>query len=598
MENFIVRFLVCNIFISAIIGILSAAKYLFKNILTSRMQYHLWFLLLGLLAIPFIPMRSNGAIPLFSWGEAFRSALSPNTAATLEKAISHSIPAASNWLNDFALSVSKKTSSPAVLVLYGIWISGMSAMIMSAVKSKIHLNALKKSALPLQNREIRKIYQHCLNEMHIKKDIPVYSTAFLKSPIITGFLKPCIYLPIHLISDYDAAAMRYILLHELQHYKHKDALANYFITLTGILYWFNPFVWYALKEMCNDREVACDTSVLEMLYEDDYEKYGITLINFAEKVSLTSFPFSSGISGTMKQMKKRILNIASYEKLSLQKKLRGSAAFALIALLLFTFAPALSAHAASQNRYQWKTMSKHISQRDLSAYFGDYKGSFVLYDLENDCWTIHDMQRATLRVAPNSTYKIYDALFGLEKSIITPENSRMAWDKEIYPFEAWNADQNLYSAMSSSVNWYFQRIDSQLGTSSIYDYIQKIGYGNKNITGDSSTYWLESSLKISPVEQVELLIRLYNNDFGFAGKNIAAVKNSIHLFSSESGSLYGKTGTGRINGQNVNGWFIGYVEDSGHTCFFAVNIAAGSNASGSHASEIALSILSDMNIWK
>ena len=65
------------------------------------------------------------------------------------------------------------------------------------------------------------------------------------------------------------------------------------MNLAGVIYWFNPLVWYALKEMRNDREVACDTSVLKMLEEDAYEDYGNTLINFAEKVSLTPFPFAA-----------------------------------------------------------------------------------------------------------------------------------------------------------------------------------------------------------------------------------------------------------------------------------------------------------------
>ena len=96
--------------------------------------------------------------------------------------------------------------------------------------------------------------------------------------------------------------------------KHKDGIANYLMNLAGIIYWFNPLVWYALKEMRSDREIACDTSVLQLLKSEDYVAYGNTLINFAEKISLTSFPFASGISGNMKQMKRRILNIASYER--------------------------------------------------------------------------------------------------------------------------------------------------------------------------------------------------------------------------------------------------------------------------------------------
>ncbi len=47
--------------------------------------------------------------------------------------------------------------------------------------------------------------------------------------------------------------------------------------------------------MRNDREIACDTSVLEMLNENTYEEYGNTLINFAEKVSLAHFPFAAGL---------------------------------------------------------------------------------------------------------------------------------------------------------------------------------------------------------------------------------------------------------------------------------------------------------------
>ncbi len=126
------------------------------------------------------------------------------------------------------------------------------------------------------------------------------------------------------------------------------------------------------------------------------------------------------------------------------------------------------------------------------------------------------MEHATLRVAPNSTYKIYDALFGLEEGIITPADSFIAWDGETYPFEAWNADHTLQSAMQSSVNWYFQAMDEQLGAASVYNYIQEIGYGNENMSGDFPTYWMESSLEISPVEQVELLMKLQDNEFGFA----------------------------------------------------------------------------------
>ena len=598
MANFMIRFFICNVFISGIIGILLIVKQIFKNSLSSRMQYNLWFLLLGLLAVPFIPFRFIGLPQIFYWLGSLRSSPSSSAGTDISGTAEAVTTGNTNWMNDFTLSVNSETPPIAGYILLGIWIVGILAMIILVIKSSLRLHTLEESALPLQNQEVHRLYHRCLEEMGIHRDIPVYSTAFLKSPIIVGLLKPCIYLPIHLISDYDETDMRYMLLHELQHYKHHDVIANYLMNLAGVVYWFNPLVWYALKEMRNDREVACDTSVLKMLEEDAYEDYGNTLINFAEKVSLTPFPFAAGLGGNMKQMKRRIINIASYEKPTFMKRLKGMTAFMLTAVLLLGLAPILSTYAAEVSHYQWKTSSENISYVDFSSYFGEYEGSFVLYDLENDSWSIHDMDHATLRVAPDSTYKIYDALFGLEEGVITPENSFIAWNGENYPFEAWNADQTLQSAMASSVNWYFQSVDEQLGTTSVYDYIKEIGYGNKNMSGDFSTYWMESSLKISPIEQVELLTQLQNNNFGFAPENINAVKDSICLSSSDAGTFYGKTGTGRVDGQDVNGWFIGYIETADNTYFFATNIGADSDATGGNATEITMSILSDMNIWK
>ena len=618
MADFMVRFFICNVFMSGIIGILLTARRIFKNNLSSRMQYNLWFLLLGLLAVPFMPFRLTGFPQIFSWLGSLRSSPASGTRTAMGEAVGMKLTGNADWMNDFALSVNSGTSSIAGYLLFGIWIAGIFAMMIFVIKSLLRLRTLKKSALPLQNPEVRRLYRRCMEEMRIHRNISVYSTAFLKSPIIAGLLKPCIYLPIHLISDYtlshcsnsegvcitgypdgcSESDLRYMLLHELQHYKHKDAVGSFLMNLAGVIYWFNPLVWYAMKEMRNDREIACDTSVLKMLEEDAYEDYGNTLINFAEKVSLTPFPFAASLGGNMEQMKRRIINIASYEKPTFIKRVQGMTAFMLTAVLLIGFAPFISTYAADGSHCQWDSSSENISYADLSKYFGEYKGSFVLYDLENDDWCIYNMEHATLRVAPDSTYKIYDALFGLEEGVITPENSFIAWNGQTYPFEAWNADQTLQSAMNSSVNWYFESVDEQLGAADISNYIQKIGYGNENISGDFSTYWMESSLKISPIEQVELLTKLQNNSFGFAPENINAVKDAICLSSSDSGTFYGKTGTGRVDGQDVNGWFAGLLETTDNTYFFAANINADSNATGGNAAEITMSILSDMNIWK
>ena len=598
MAAFGIRFFLCNIFICIIISFLIILKRVFKNYLTSRMQFNLWFLLLGILAVPFVPFRPASFTQILALLGAWRNAASSNKGTITEDILNTNTSGAVKQMNDFALSVSRETPSIIGLILCGIWLVGILVMTLLVIKSVSRLNAMKKSALPLQNKTVRILYHNCLWELKIKRNIPVYSTAFLKSPVIVGLFNPRIYLPIHLISDFNTVDMRYMLLHELQHYRHKDALAGFFMNFFGVLYWCNPCVWYALKEMRSDREVACDTSVLKLLDESDYEDYGNTLINFAQKVSLTPFPFAAGISGSMKQMQQRIANISSYKKPSVFRKLKGFTAFVTISVILSGLAPLLSTYAAEQSRYQWNIPSDKVSTIDLSAYFSGYEGSFVLYDLNGDTWNVYDMEQATLRTAPNSTYKIYNALFGLEEGVIAPDDSFMAWDGTNHPFEAWNRNQDLFSAMQSSVNWYFEEIDKQIGSATIQNYIRKIGYGNENISADLSSYWMQGALKISSVEQVELLTALHNNQFDFAPENVNAAKNAICLFSSEGKNFYGKTGTGRVDGQDVNGWFVGLLETADNTYFFATNIQNDSDATGSKAADITKAVLSALNLWK
>ena len=608
MELFVIRFFLCNLLIAGIVGLLLAARRLFRRQLTSRMRYHLWFLLLTLLAVPFLPIRfetfretlSRAAARLLPSAETAFSA-----SGALKPLHSPGVSAAA-WMEDFTLSVSRQTPSALSVFLLLLWICGMLAMALFLLRSRLHLRALKRSALPLQNENVKSMYARCLRELGIKKDIPVCSTAWLRSPVLTGLFHPCIYLPIRLISEAEqsgSADLRYILLHELAHYRHRDTLVNELMNLAGIFYWFHPFVWLALREMRDDREMACDASVLDLLGEDACEDYGDTLIRFAGTFSTAPFPFSSALSGSMRQLRRRIANIASYEKTSPARRLRGAAVFLLIAALLVPLAPALSTHAFEEDHYSWPAAENagqpgngQISQTDLSGYFGSAQGSFVLYDAKEDHWTIHNMDAATRRVSPDSTWKIYDALLGLEHGVIAPEQSNLSWDGQTWPFEEWNRDQDLASAMAYSVNWYFHSIDQRLGAAAVSDFLHDIGYGNEDMSGGLSSYWMESTLKISPVEQVELLIRFRENDLGFDQENIDAVKETLRLSSATSAALYGKTGTGRVEGADVNGWFVGYLETSDNVWYFAANIQDSSGATGSRATEITENILRDLGI--
>ena len=90
-------------------------EFLFKKILksrlTSRTQYNLWFLPLCLMAVPFIPVRSDRMFSVFSLFMNFDhgTALLNNTANTTNTS---ALPdTASGWMNDFTVSVSSRVPS-------------------------------------------------------------------------------------------------------------------------------------------------------------------------------------------------------------------------------------------------------------------------------------------------------------------------------------------------------------------------------------------------------------------------------------------------------------------------------------------------------
>jgi len=102
VTSFMIRFLICNVFISGIIGILLIAKRIFKDNLSSRMQYNLWLFLLGLLIVPFIPFRPIGFPQMFSWLGNLRTSPASNENATIGEIANTNTIEAANWMNDFS----------------------------------------------------------------------------------------------------------------------------------------------------------------------------------------------------------------------------------------------------------------------------------------------------------------------------------------------------------------------------------------------------------------------------------------------------------------------------------------------------------------
>lgn len=240
---------------------------------------------------------------------------------------------------------------------------------------------------------------------------------------------------------------------------------------------------------------------------------------------------------------------------------------------------------------------------NLESYFTGYDGTFLLYDLKKDTYTIYNKEKSEKRVAPNSTFKIPHALFGLDNGVLQDENTLFQWDGTVYPtIPAWNQDQTLKMAIQNSTIWYFQKVADQIGAANEQKYLDAISYGNKDISGGLTNFWLQSSLKISPLEQLEFLKKFYTYKLPFSADHINMVKNILIQDQRENAVLSGKTGTGWLNneidGIPINGWYVGYVEKGDNVYLFVTNIEAAQGASGSKAKQITLDILRDKGIFQ
>lgn len=586
MSLLIVRLITCSLLLFPLTGLFLLIKQIFRKQLPAQIHYVLWLAYGIFLFLPFLPAALTEKLPHISLPQLLRqTAEESSSAASILPSFTDS---AVRQSKDLAVSVERFQESSWDAVLFTVWISGMIIMLLLTLRSCLSLRQMKRSAIFLEDPGFLRLVSQCREELHIKRPVSVFITPALKSPACVGILKPAIYLPLRLLSDFSEEEIRFMLLHELRHCRQNDNLINLLVQIAAVLYWFHPMVWVARNEIRCDREVSCDCAVMNLLRKEDRLKYGHTLICFAEKISL--FSFAAGFGSPMKQMKRRISNIAGYQPAGRLKKAFGGGMLFLTVSLAVLMGSALPAYADSDDIYRFSASEKSVSYVDLSSEFGNMDGCFVVYDRKNDHWQIYQEKLAQERISPASTYKIYDALLALESGTITPDSNKMTWDGTSYPFSEWEQDQTLDSAVRDSVNWYFQKLDASIGRSNIQNFLNEIDYGNQRIGNSLETYWLDQSLKISAVEQVELLIRFEQNQFQFKEKNIQAVKDSLLLSSDSGRSLYGKTGTIRTNEGDSSGWFIGYSKTPDNTFYFAVSVR-GEQASGAAAQKIAGKIL-------
>jgi len=243
------------------------------------------------------------------------------------------------------------------------------------------------------------------------------------------------------------------------------------------------------------------------------------------------------------------------------------------ALALVLLAPA--AHAAD-----WR------ERADWSRFFSEARvpGAIVVVDGRNGSHSVYNAARARERFLPASTFKVPHALFALDAGLVRDEFQVFRWDGVRREIESWNRDQDLRSSMRNSVVWVYQELARGLGERREREYLRRIGYGNADPSGGVDRFWLDGGLRISAMEQVEFLQRLYRNELPFRTEHQRLVKDVMIVGAGWDWILRAKTGWGARMKSQV-GWWVGWVERPEGPVFFALNIGMPRGADDVHKDE-------------
>ena len=195
------------------------------------------------------------------------------------------------------------------------------------------------------------------------------------------------------------------------------------------------------------------------------------------------------------------------------------------------------------------------------------EGIFLLYDLKaNKLIEYKGISKDTMLI-PASTFKIPNSLIGLETGELKDELTEFKWNGTTYQNQAWNKDQSLREAFQNSTVWYFQELARKIGEKHMKKFLAQFNYGNQSTGGGIDKFWLSGDLRISPMQQLEFLKGLWNEELKVSKKTTKIMKKVFLVEKKGESTLYAKTGWGFTDGSDI-GWYMGVVENQKSTYLF------------------------------
>lgn len=147
-----------------------------------------------------------------------------------------------------------RASFPTKPLLAGLWLAGFGFMLTRLAVGWHRLRRIRRSATPV-------IETDKTARMN-RRGTTILLSCQINTPVCFGVFRTTIILPRDMYANSGKEEMRMVLSHELAHVERRDYLTNIFQSFLEAVFFFHPLVWYASRQLINEREQVCDNSVL------------------------------------------------------------------------------------------------------------------------------------------------------------------------------------------------------------------------------------------------------------------------------------------------------------------------------------------------
>lgn len=224
---------------------------------------------------------------------------------------------------------------PAGLVL--LWAAGVcgSFVYMAVLRTGLH-NKIRRNGAAAPE-EVLRLAEACKKDMGIRKDIEISVQSWLGSPALSSSLWPKLLLPEKMLCGMDNQQLEFGIRHELTHYMRKDHLVCLLLMFLRCVYWFNPLVWLASRQIETDMETACDAQVTRPMEKPARLRYVQTMIDLNGGIPAHQV-LGMGLCNERRSMEKRIKGLFMKKKTVLSVRLAAAALALVMLLVCFTTA--------------------------------------------------------------------------------------------------------------------------------------------------------------------------------------------------------------------------------------------------------------------